>query len=141
MSGGTFRKVDAGGGESFGPPALLLCGFAANEVEPVGELLRKVGVDGHRPILCTKPMVRQPLGEALAAAGSEDPPAPPESLPRVMVLSGMTGPQIRAFLQGFGQTGLPRPIFASTTPHNLGILVRDLLVELLREHQEMAKQR
>jgi hypothetical protein len=56
-----------------------------------------------------------------------------------MVLSGMTGAQLQAFLSGYRSSGLPQPIFASVTPINLEFPVGKLLVELLREQREMSK--
>jgi hypothetical protein len=46
--------------------------------------------------------------------------------------------RIDAFLNRFASTGLPRPIFATVTPSNLGFKVRDLLVELLQVHRATA---
>lgn len=48
-------------------------------------------------ILCTEAMLRETLREALSTT-DEVLRVPPDKLPRVMVLSGMTGARVRALL-------------------------------------------
>lgn len=119
-----------------GPSAVFLCGYSIEESSRIASLLERIDAPGHRVILCTEPMLGQRLGEALEAT-EEAPPVPPEKLPRVLVASGLAGPQIRTLLDAYASTQLPRPIFAAVTPSNLAFTVRDLLVELLQEHRAM----
>ncbi|MDY0003548.1 MAG: DUF3783 domain-containing protein, partial [Polyangia bacterium] len=51
--------------------------------------------------------------------------------------SGLTGRQIPAIIDSWPETGLWRPIWASTTPTNLGLGLRTLLRELLAEQRAM----
>jgi len=140
MSEGTFREIDREGERGFGPAAVLLCGFAGDEARRVSELLRTAGAPEHRVILCTEAMVQRTLGEVLETP-DDSAPLPPEKLPRVMILSGLSGRQIHAVLDGYDSTGVSRPIFGATTPGNLRLTVRDLLVELLREQRAMSQRR
>jgi hypothetical protein len=137
MSQGEFKKIDQDEGAPLGPLALLLCGFSLEESRTVSSFLGTIDASEHRVVLCTEPMLVQSLGEALTTT-EESPPVPPDQLPRVMVLSGMTGAQVRVFLDQYASTQLPRPIFATVTPSNLNFTVRDLLIELLEEHRAMA---
>ena len=136
MSQGEFKRIDKDEGAPLGPLALLLCGFSTDQAQTVSSFLGTVELADHRVVLCTEPMLSKPLGEALTTT-EDDPPVPPDQLPRVIVLSGMTGTQVRIFLDRFSSTQLPRPIFATVTPSNLGFTVRDLLIELLKEHRAM----
>jgi hypothetical protein len=138
MSNGEFKRIDQDQGAPLGPLALLVCGYSPEESGIVSSLLGRIDASEHRVVLCTEPMLAQSLGEALTTT-EEFPPVLPDKLPRVIVLSGMTGAQVRCFLEQYSSTQLPRPILAAVTPSNLSLTVRDLLVDLLKEHRAMAK--
>jgi hypothetical protein len=140
MSQGEFKKIDQDEGAPLGPLALLLCGFSLEESRTVSSFLGTIAASEHRVVLCTEPMLVQSLGEALTTT-EESPPVPSDKLPRAMVLSGMTGAQVRVFLDQYASTQLPRPIFATVTPSNLNFTVRDLLIELLQEHRAMSERK
>ncbi len=140
MAGDTFRELGGGDRRIPGPSAVLLCGFSVAEAEQVRTALDKAQTGTERLILCTEGMLQKLLAEALEAPVEEE-PVPPDRLPRVIVLSGMTERQIELFLGTFGASGLPRPIFATTTEWNLKRKVRDLLVDLLREQRALSGSR
>lgn len=136
MSQGDSKTIDSDEGAPLGPLALLLCGYSSEESGTISSFLKTIEASEHRVVLCTEPMLAKPLGEALTTAENAL-PVPPDKLPRVIVLSGMTGAQVRIFLGQYASTGLPRPIFAAVTPDNLSFTVRDLLIDLLKEHRAM----
>ena len=140
MSQGEFKRIDQDEGPPLGPLELLVCGFSIEESRTVSSFLGTINVPEHQVVLCTEPMLAQSLGEALTTT-EESPPVPPDKLPRVIVLSGMTGAQVRVFLDQYASTQLPRPIFATVTPSNLDFTVRDLLIELLQEHRAMSEKK
>ncbi|MHA1568966.1 MAG: DUF3783 domain-containing protein [Alphaproteobacteria bacterium] len=113
-----------------------MAGFAMQEGEALRELLATVGLSGIHIMFCTQSMLEMPLAQALEWQPSEL-PLPPDKLPRAMVLSGLTSEEIHLILNDYPLTKLPRPIFASVTKNNLEFKVRDLLVELLKEHRAM----
>ena len=86
-------------------------------------------------------MLDHSLGAALEAATSlpDASPLPPDALPQVVVLSGMTGRQIHGLIDGWRAARLPAPIWASTTPSNLEFPVRVLVKELLAERRAMTR--
>ena len=136
-----FQKIDPRGEEICGPEAVLVCGFPATVEEPLRDLLARVDAPNHRVVFCTPRMVKQELGRALEPGPDEtdETPAAPDELPRVMVLSGMTGGQLQNFVSTYRTAGLPRPIFASTTPINVGFPVGRLIVDLLKEQRAMSQ--
>jgi len=80
------------------------------------------------------------LGGTLQAALATTAPGPAvaaDKLPRTVILSGLTGRQLHAMIDGWAAAGLAPPIWASTTPNNLEFTVRDLLRELLAEQRAM----
>lgn len=136
MSQGDFKRIDQDEGTPLGPLAVLLCGYSDEESRVVSSLLDRIDLPEHRVIPCSEAMLKDTLGEALRRT-DEALPVPPDKLPRVMVLSGMTAAQVRALLDHYASTRLPRPIFATVTPSNLDFTVRDLLIDLLKEHRAM----
>ncbi len=136
MADETFSRVDEADEPRIGPEAVLVCGFSSEEFPAVESLLKAIGAEPHRITPCTEAMLSQRLEDALATTG-QDPPVPPDKLPRTMVLSGFREGQVRELMKRYGSTGLARPIFATTTPSNLDFTVRELLVHLLQEHRAM----
>lgn len=134
MTDATFEKLDEQA--AVGPEAILVCGYDEGVAARLGEVLGAIGRPGHRVVRCSPGMVKMTLREALEG-GAEDAPAPPDALPRAIVLSGLTGSEIQGFLGAFDEAGIPRAIFASATPTSLGFVVRDLLRELLAEDRAM----
>lgn len=120
-----------------GPAALLLAGFDPDALPVVTTFLCKLGAPGHQVLLVTGPMLDGTLGEALSTEAQGE-PLPAQALPRVAILSGLSGRQIHALIDGWPETGLWRPLWASTTPANLSFGLRDLLRELLAEQRAFA---
>jgi len=132
----TFKPIDASNEQRFGETAILLCGFAAQELKPIRDLLDALGIVDVKIIPCTEGMLAQTVGEALSDP-AQGLPAPPEKLPRVMILSGLTNELLHALLNNYSATKLPRPIFAAATPESVKMPLKQLLVELLAEHKMM----
>ena len=136
----TFRRIDESDARRFGERTLLLVGFSREESELIGRRAERVGAGAIHCILLTDELLLGTVGEALAVVGQR-PDVVPADLPRFIVLSGLSGAEVHAFLDGYASTGLPRPIFASATPTNLSFPVKGLLKELAAEHVEMMKLR
>lgn len=136
----SFESLDRNDSAGPGPRACLLCGLETTLAPSISLLLQENGVGSHKLVFCTKVMLDDSLGAALRGA-SGDPPLPPEALPQVVVLSGMTGQQIHGIIDGWREAGLPTPVWASSTPSNLEFPLRTLLQELLAEQRAMARQK
>lgn len=131
-----FEPLDDDDQPGEGPAALLLAGFDPDALGPVTTLLAEVGAPGHRVILVSREMLAGTLGAALSAQTPGE-PLPADALPRVAILSGLSGRQIHGLIDSWPVTGLWRPLWASTTPTNLGLGLRDLLRELLAEQRAL----
>lgn len=129
-----FESLDDDDRPGEGPPALLLAGFDPDATDPASALLTRVGAPDHRVLLVTRDMLGGTLAEALSQEAPGE-PLPAEALPRVAILSGLTGRQMHALIDAWPETGLWRPIWASTTRSNLGFGLRNLLKELLAEQR------
>lgn len=139
-----FAPLDAQAADRCGPPAVLLTGHSSPEAALLRRLLGALQLPDHPVVCCTLPMLGQPLQRALESAQDmpqQDTPIPAERLPRVVVLSGLSGPEVHRLLDAYRALQIPRPILATTTPANLCMSVRDLLRHLLAEHAAMQQLR
>lgn len=118
-----------------GPLALFLCGMPLDSELALAPLLAELGMSTMPIIYCTPGMLQLTLGESLKGQ-VEEKPAPPDKLPPVCIFSGMALEKVQAFISGFKNTHLPRPIFATTTVHNLDFTVKELIMHLLEERRE-----
>jgi len=138
MSDGTFKRIEQEEGERFGTPAVLLCGYSQAEADAIVGLMERIDCGDHRVLLCTEKMLEQTLGHALETIEQTEPVAQ-DKLPRAMVLSGFSGAQIHKLIDNYAYAGIRRPIFAAVTPNNLNFTVKELLVDLLKEHRAMTQ--
>jgi hypothetical protein len=132
----TFEALDDASDSITGPPAALLCGFERREATLLAALLHEIGGTDHGTVCCTTTMGSWSVARAL---GGDDGGTllPVGKVPRVALLSGLTDKQVGEFLDRYGATGLPRPIFAVATPVNLELTVVQLLEDLMAERQAM----
>ncbi|NLK97449.1 DUF3783 domain-containing protein [Defluviitalea saccharophila] len=64
--------------------------------------------------------------------------SPAQSLPaKAVIMNGFSGSDLQAFLRGFKNTGLERPIFATVTPVSKVWPFKLLINELIKEHEMM----
>ena len=140
MNDSGFRQVERDRERRFGPPGILLAGYAADAANAVRALLDRIGAAAVPLVVCSAALLERTVAEALAATDPGE-PAGPGQLPPVLLMSGLTGEEFHRLMDEFGDTGLPRPIFAAATPTNLRFTVKQLLIELLREQRAMAERR
>ncbi|OGQ77220.1 MAG: hypothetical protein A2289_24025 [Deltaproteobacteria bacterium RIFOXYA12_FULL_58_15] len=132
----SFKALDNANQELIGPAGILLCGFSRDEAVKVEQLLRLVVLVEHRVVCCTTTMGTWNVDNALQGDDGGE-LLPIGKVPRVMLLSGLTDAQVGATLDGYGGTGIERPVFAVATETNLSFTVIQLLEELLAERQAM----
>ena len=117
-----------------GPRAFLVSGYNAAELDALTGFLATLGYDGIPAIPCTLSLLDATLETALADETREEMPED-GALPRVMVFSGMTSADVQTVMRAFSQSGLQRPVFATTTPTNMKFTVKELLRHLLEEQR------
>lgn len=130
----TFQSLNDDNGAILGPPAALVFGFERVEGSRFEKLLRRTGANDHHVVCCTTTMATLPVGEALRGDDG-GPLMPVGTVPRVVLLSGLTTRQVGAVLDQYASLFLPRPIFAVATAANLSFTVVRLLEDLIAERQ------
>ncbi len=122
-----------------GPKAFLVSGYGADALGALHMFLATLGYAGVPVKPCTAAQIDNTIAEVLAN-DTVGPPAGEGALPNVMVFSGMTRQDVGAVMDQFAKSGLKRPIFATTTPTNLGFTVKTLLLHLLEEEKAVRAQ-
>jgi hypothetical protein len=123
----------------FGPDAILLVGFSADETRLWRAELDAIEAGFVRLVTCDETLIDKTLGEALeteqldasvvaSAGGIPD---------RVMFFSGMVGGEIMQLVDLFNGLNIPPSIFACAVPNNWDGKVRDLVGEIADDHRIM----
>ncbi|KAJ3689786.1 hypothetical protein LUZ61_018950 [Rhynchospora tenuis] len=121
---------------TFGPPALLLLGFEADETVKIQQFLR--GLDGEflKVIHCTEEMMKQTLWDVFQ---TEQPNLAAvkiaKSLPRVCIFSGLSGEEIMMFIGAFPESGLKPPVFAALVPNSADKILEEVIAEIMGDHE------
>ncbi len=119
-----------------GEKSVFLSGFAESEIEILRPFLIEFDID--KFVLCSEKMLEMKVRDAF---NFSDKPLDREKLPRIMLISGIEFSRVHEILSSFKNTNLDRPIFATTTEHNLDFTVKELLLHLLEEQKMMREKK
>ncbi|XP_058741303.1 uncharacterized protein LOC131635561 [Vicia villosa] len=121
---------------SYGPPALLLLGFEADEIFKIRQFLKELEGDFLKVIYCTKDMLTRSLWEAMHTSQErlEDVEID-KSLPRICFLSGLSGEEMMMFVDAFQETGLKSAAFAALVPNSADKPLYELIEEITGDHE------
>lgn len=136
LSMGTMKKVGTSALPLYGPRATLICGFSSTEQKAVMKLIGDMGITDLPVIFATLADGTATLSDLLARpdqTGKES----VSSLPRAIVLSGITEEELHRILSTYRASGLPRPLWATLTPASESWRLSALLSELEAERRAM----
>lgn len=130
-----FKKIEDEGLLP-GPRALFISGFPQETYHIMTEFFKDKGLSNIKIIPCREDSMNRKISDVLSIE-SDSPHLPPEKLPPVMLWSGLEHGELDIALGSFQETALKRPIFATTTEHNLDFTVKELLKHLLSEQKSI----
>ena len=136
------ESSDAPGGVAegrFGPDAILLVGFSADETRLWRAELDAIEAGFLRLVTCDDALIDKSLGAALETVQADaSSVASAGGIPdRVMFFSGMVGGEIMQLVDLFNGLNIPPSIFACAVPNNWDGKVRDLVSEIADDHRVM----
>ena len=132
MTEGTFEKLGKTEERMYGSKAILFCGYAADEHQPLANALEQIGF-GDRPVIfVTDSDAEKQLKEVLAYQNHSG-MGQPSALARATIMSGFTQQEAHLLMNAYRQAGLPRQLWATVTPASEGWTVAALLTELAAE--------
>ncbi|RDX85907.1 hypothetical protein CR513_32826, partial [Mucuna pruriens] len=129
----------------YGPPALLLVGFEADEavkynvhpdLEQIQQLLKELDGEFLKIIYCTEDMITRSLWEAMHTTQHKlEEVKIAKSLPRICLLSGLSGEEMMMFIDSFPETGLKPAAFAALVPNSANKPLQELIEEITGDHE------
>lgn len=132
----TFRPIDGSDQKMHGHPAVLVSGFSSDQQEQLREQLSTWGITDIPLVVVAADVLSLTLEAATQLADGTHAGETPD-VPRAVIMSGLSGRQLNALMDGYRHSGLPRPLWASVTPTSATWTVKYLLVELLKEREAM----
>ncbi|KAK9168620.1 hypothetical protein Syun_000760 [Stephania yunnanensis] len=127
---------------TYGPPVLLLSGFRIEETAMIQELLKELDGEFLKIIHCTEDMIDLSLWDAMHTQQSNlKAVKDPKSLPRICILSGLSGEEMMMFIDTFPETGLEPPAFAALVPNSAAKTVREVMEEIMGDHETLDQAR
>ncbi|PID39169.1 MAG: hypothetical protein CR984_07755 [Proteobacteria bacterium] len=140
MTDGTFEKVQKSDNPMYGPRKLLLCGFPAKAQTTFNKVLDMAGLTGVAHVWANGDHVHLHLSELLAMPnGVGD--GTDSSLPRAIIVSGITENQLHTLMTICRKSGMQQALWAALTPTSETWPLEDLLNELQAERKALAKRK
>ena len=138
MTDGTFEKVRHSDSRLYGPEKLLLCGFPAPAQPKFMAVLEMAGLDATPVVWVDEPLATQPVSALLdLPPGSGTGNA--STLPRAIVVSGITENQLHTLMAICRQAGMQQALWAVLTPVSEKWPLSQLLAELTAERKALSK--
>ncbi|XP_030451287.1 uncharacterized protein LOC115673298 [Syzygium oleosum] len=120
----------------YGPPALLLVGFDAEETGKIQQLLKEMDGEFLQIVYCTESMVNRSLWEAVHTRQPDVKAIKiAKNVPRICFLSGLSGEEMMMFIDAFPETGLEPAVFAALVPNSADKPVQELIEEIMGDHE------
>lgn len=134
-----FEKIEESDNRMYGPRKLLVCGFPAGDQPTFSAALTGANLGDLEPVWARATHAEQTLGELMALPGGtgagED-----SSLPRAVIMAGITENELHVLMAAHREAGLARPFWAALTPTSEGWTLKALLTELAEERRAMEQQ-
>ncbi|XP_022745861.1 uncharacterized protein LOC111296077 [Durio zibethinus] len=126
---------------TYGPPALLLLGFEAEEAEKIRQFLKAMDGEFLEIIYCTEDMITRSLWKAVNTRQPNlEEVKIAKSLPRICFFSGLSGEEMMMFIDAFPETGLEAAVFAALVPNSADKPVAELIEEIMGDHEMLTSQ-
>jgi len=138
MNDGTFTRIEKSGQRLHGPPALLVCGYPAEEHALLLGALQRLGLDDRPVIFAVSADVDRSLG-ALLQSGDRTGIDQPSEMGRAIIMSGFTQAEVHKLMTAYRQGGMPPQLWATLTPTSERWTLGALLTELAAESEAFRK--
>jgi len=133
-----FEKIEETDNRMHGPRRLLVCGFPAGDQATLTAALAGANLGDLEPVWAAASQADQTLGDLMALPGGtgagED-----STLPRAVIMAGITENELHILMAAHREAGLARPLWAALTPTSESWTLKALLDELDQERQAMEK--
>jgi len=139
MTDATFEKVTLSDKPLYGPEKLIVCGFSATVQPKFEAVLGMAGLQEVPLVWALDNQLETRLSE-LAALPSGTGRDESSTLPRAIVVAGISERQLQTLMAVCRKTGMQQALWATLTPTSETWLLKDLLAELAAEREALRKQ-
>ncbi|MCU0559176.1 MAG: DUF3783 domain-containing protein [Desulfobacterales bacterium] len=136
----TFEKLTSSQQPLYGPRRLLLCGFGPEAQTKFATLLDWAGMADVPKVWATGEQGAAVLSELMALPDGSG-AGTASSLPRAVIVGGITQAQLIHLMNACKRSGMRPPLWACLTPVSETWPLERLLAELARERAAMEKRR
>jgi Domain of unknown function (DUF3783) len=133
-----FEKIEETDNRMHGPRKLLVCGFPAGDQPTLTAALAGAGLADLEPVWALASQATQTLGNLMALPGNTG-AGEASTLPRAVIMAGITENELHLLMAAHREAGLARPLWAALTPTSEGWTLQALLDELSEERRAMEK--
>jgi hypothetical protein len=140
MSDGTFEKVQHTDQCMYGPRKLLLCGFSATAQAKFRDLLNLTGLEDIPVVWATAANEDETLAALLGRSDGSG-AGLTSTLPRAVIVSGITQNQLHVLMTACRQRGMQPALWAALTPTSESWPLKRLLAELEAERRALSERR
>jgi hypothetical protein len=138
MTDATFDKITLSDKPLYGPEKLIVCGCSA-DVQPKFEAVLKMAGLEQVPVVWALESQSDVQLSELAALPHGTGSGKSSSLPRGIIVAGITERQLQTLMAVCRQAGMKQALWATLTPTSETWLLKDLLAELSAERQALQK--
>jgi hypothetical protein len=138
MTDGTFEKVQHSDNRMYGPPKLLLCGFAAAAQSKLWTVLKMAGLQDIAVVWVNAENEKMTLSELLSLP-HETGAGTGSTLPRAIIVSGITENQLHGLMTICRKSGMQQALWAALTPASETWPLAQLLAELQAERKALSR--
>ena len=134
MTDTDFQKMNNDDRTFPGPKLFLVSGYDTDALKTLRSFLNSMGYEDVAVKFCTAEQINDTLENVLTGDTIGE-PVGSDRLPCTMLFSGLTPRDVKRVMGAFRESGLQRPIFATTTPTNLEFTLKTLLLHLIEEQK------
>ncbi len=136
MADAAFKKVTHSDRPFYGARKLLICGFTSKAQIKFEKLLQRVNITDLPVVWATSGQAETRLSDLFAQPGNTGSGAS-STLPRAIVLSGITENELHRLMDMARKTGMKPVLWAVLTPTSETWTLKSLLDELVAERRAM----
>ena len=129
---GSYRRVGITDEPLYGPRGLVICGLSTDEQQTLLGLLTVVSFPDLPVIFAGEGDTDKRLGDLMTLphlhGRGED-----SGLRKAVIMSGFSEQELHLFMGSYKSTDLPKPLWATLTPHSESWSLLSLLTELSAE--------
>ena len=140
MEDQTFEKVEKSNQRMHGPKAILVCGYAPAEHEPLAGALSQIGF-ADRPVIFATDADAERTLIGLLSSENRSGIGKPSSMPRAIIMSGFSQEELHLLMNAYRKARLPAQLWATLTPVSENWTLEALLLELSKEDEALKKRR